>query len=83
MPRFDLNMLMYQVSTYKPELIFHTVTLVGNHQILNTKFAEGIDILFSKTIHLALSNLKLKALAFHRIPIEARIKSIELRNIVM
>lgn len=83
MPRFDLNMLMYQISTYKPELVFRNVTLMGNYQILNNKFAEGIDILFSKTIHLALINLKLKALAFHRIPIKARIKSIELRNIIM
>ena len=71
--RFDLNMLMFQLSTYKPELVFKDVTLMGNQEVLNTRCAEAIDILFSKAVNVTLSNLTLKAVAWHKVPLEPRI----------
>ena len=66
--RFDLNLLMYQLNAYKPDFIFNEVFLEGNFDMTTVRFAEGVDILFSKARRLYISNLKMKAISLHNVP---------------
>ena len=59
---FDLNLLMYQLAAYKPDFVFKQVKLEGNFDAYMDRFAEGIDMLFTKASQLYLSNLKMRAL---------------------
>ena len=81
--RFDLNMLMYKIAVYRPELVFREVTLKGNFDQQSNSFAEGIDILFSKARRLSLNNLNVKAVAFHKVPKQTLLKSLSMRNVIL
>ena len=76
-------MLMYKIAVYRPELVFREVTLKGNFDLQINNFAEGIDILFSKARCLKLSNMKLKAVAFHKVPNKTLLRSLLLRNVAL